>query len=295
MAESTTRSEAFDWLFAKLAAARSKAQPKVPIYTPPKVSLAPPTVESPAEKQKNRGLLRDKEEAMWHKWMDGGQRSEDFEALKKSHMPIINNWLSRFKGAEVNRVTQKAELVQHYRKALEKWDPSHPSGARLNTWVENNLRGIKRFVVWHQNPARIHEDLAKKITPYNAVKHELTEKMGFEPSSHQIADASKGKLSLKDVLQVESQVRRNYDITAGGEKVEGVGHHAHDPYLQAAHVVYPELKPHEQKVHELMFPRTDHAPVVKSGAIAKKLRWEVSKVSKAKRAIMTKILERVGD
>ena len=296
------RVEALEWVLGKLSAPRV-AQPKAPVFKPPVFKppqpaapkLPAPVVETPAQKQKRLTELRGAEEELWRKWVDSGKKPDIFEQLKKSHAPILNRHLSRFKGVEVNKAAQRSILLEHYYKQLETWDPDHPSKARLNTWVESGLRGIKRFVVKHQNPARITEPLSQKITPYRVLKTELTEKLGYEPTDQQIADSSKGELSLKDVLQVSKQVRRSYDISGGGEEVEGAGLHANDPWIQAAHVVFPELKPHEQKVHELMFPRGGSAPVTKSGAIAKRLKWEVSKVSKAKRVILEKIQERVGD
>lgn len=291
------RMEALDWVLGKLSAVRL-ASSKTPIYKSPEFKPPKPIapeVETPAQKQKRLSVLRGEEERIWRSWIDSGKKPEIFEQLKKSHAPILNRHLSQFKGAEVNKVAQRSILVEHYYKALETWDPDHPSKARLTTWIENNLRGLKRFVVKHQNPARITEPLSEKITPYRVLKAELTEKFGYEPTDQQIADASKGTFSLKDVLQVSRLVRRSYDIEGGDEKVEGAGLHAHDPWIQAAHVVYPELKPHEQKVHEFMFPRDGGKAVTKSGVIAKRLRWEVSKVSKAKRAILEKIQERIGD
>lgn len=228
--------------------------------------------------------------------MEKGKPPEIFEQLKKSHAPILARQLSKFKGVEVNKAAQRSILLEHYYKQLETWDPNHPSKARLNTWVESGLRGLKRFVVKHQNVARIPEPLTQKITPYHVLKNELTEKLGYEPTSRQISDASKGKLSHKDVLQVEELVRHSYEQGGGGEEVEGAGLHANDPWIQAAHIVYPELKPHEQKVHELMFPRSEKlTPLKKSGDIARRLRWETSKVSKAKKVILGKIAERMGE
>jgi hypothetical protein len=297
---------ALEWVLAKLSA-RNAALPKAPTYKPPEFkpaapaapAVAPRQVETPAEKARRLEALRPKEVRLWEKWIQGGKKPDDFEELKRSHMPLINKRLSQFRGAEVNRVAMKAVAMELYYKQLETWNPKHPSGASLTTHIHNGLRGLKRFVVKHQNPLRITEPMSEKITPYKSAVEELKGRLGYEPTDQQIVEHTLKwdgpKLSMKDVRDVQKQVKPSYFIEAGGEPTEGAGHHTADPYMQAAFVIKDSLRPHEVKVFDLMFPVSGRKPVVKSGAIANRLKWEVSKVSKAKGAILNKIREHVGE
>lgn len=292
------RVEALDWVLAKLAAAKKPAvaAPKAPVYKAPEFKPGATAFGTLSEAEKKK--LRDKELALWKTWKEGGMKAKDFEPLYKSHSNIINKKLNAFKGAEVNRTAQKAFLIENYRNALESYDPNHAKGASLATHIYNNLRRGQRFVIKHQNPARITEPLAAKIGPYKAAISELTDKLGYEPTHDQVVEHSlswEKPLSKRDVLQLSKQVRRSYDINAGGSEIEGAGTRTHDPFLHAAHIIYPMLKPHEQKVHAIMFPKDGRAPIYKTGAIATKLKWHVSKVSKARTVIIDKIQNYVGD
>lgn len=310
MAPVADRVEALEWVLAKLSAARKGSAPvfKPPEFRPPKPTapaFVPAALSKPGgvdlQHQTAMTAKRAEELAHWHRWNTEGRKADDFEILLNSHMPLINKQLSRFGGVEVNKTAMKSVLIEHYRKALEKFDPD--KGAQLHTWISNNLKGVKRFVVKHQNVLRITEPVAEKITPYRTAQSELTQRLGYDPTIQQIVDHTHSKdwrgnkkLSMKDALQVQKLVKRGLDLGGGGEEVEDAGVRYNDPALQAAHIVYHQLKPHEQKVHEFLFPRAVGVdPIYKTGVIAKKLGWEVSKVSKARKSIFDKIQARIGD
>lgn len=287
---------ALEWVLAKLSAKRTLAL-QAPVYKPPE--FKPPQPAAPksfAEKEKQLLATRSKEMTLLLEWKKT-RDPETFDKLRKSAARLFAKKLNEFKGAEVNKKAQEAYLINQFYNAANTWDPA--KGANFATHVFNNFRGLKRFVVQHQNPLRIGEQTAAKITPYRQAVQELTEKLGYEPTDQQIVEHTlkwgKHKLSLKDIREQRQQVIPNYDISAGGELVEGAGAHGTDPVIQAAHITRPSLKPHEQKVSELMFPPPGRAPLVKSGEIARKLKWEVSKVSKAKNAILKKIQEHMGE
>ena len=309
------RVEALDWVLAKLSAASKPGVGPV-VFKPPafKSQLKPltppppPTLQAPAagvslaDKQKELDLTREKEFGLWKAWKaepPGPKKGDLFQQLAKSQAKIINRHLSRFPGVEVSKTAMKADLYKHYKVQLEKFDPSR--GVKLSTWVQWGLKGVKRFVVKHQNIVRFTEPVADRIMPYRVATSELKERLGYDPTLQQIVEHTHSpqwggkKLSMKEVLQIKKQVRKGFDISGGGDEVEGAGLHANDPMLHAAHTIYHDIKPHEQKVHELMFPRDGAAPIYKSGVLAKKLGWEVSKVSKAKNAILSKVKNRLGE
>lgn len=316
MGAEADRVEALEWVLAKLSAVSGKSgtapvvfkpppfKPSLkPLSPPPAPVLKPPTAGLPmADKQEELDRTREKEFHIWKAWKaapSGPKKGELFQQLAKSQANILNRHLNRFPGAEVSRAAMKADLYEHYEKQLEKFDPSR--GVKLSTWVNWGLKSVKRFVVKNQNPARITEPVADKIAPFRTAASELKDRLGYEPTLQQIVEHTNSsswsgkKLSMKDALQVKKSVRRSYDISGGGEEVEGAGLRANDPMLQAAHLIFHDLKPHEQKVHELMFPRDEAPPVYKSGLIAKKLGWEVSKVSKARKSIFNLIKGRLGE
>lgn len=312
MGHGVDRVEALEWVLAKLSAAGKPGvtpgvfrppafKPTLKPLTPPPAPAAP-APPTPAQKQRDLAVLQEKEFHLWKAWKaepPGPKKGDLFQQLVKSQAKIINRHIARFPGVEVSKSAIKADLYKHYENQAEKFDPSR--GVKFSTWINWGLKGAKRFVVKHQNTARFTEPVADRIMPYRVATSELKERLGYAPTIQQIVEHTHspkwgGKpLSEKEILQIRSQVKKSFDIGGGGEEVEGAGLQANDPTLQAAHVVYHELKPHEQKVHELMFPKDGSAPIYKSGILAKKLGWEVSKVSKAKKSIRTLIEDRLGE
>lgn len=302
------RGEALDWVLAKLAA----KLPKAPVYKPPELKPLKPAAptatplfpKKPELTEAEKVKRRASEHEVWERYVAATSPKEKnlhFQDLLKRQANIIAKHVGRFKGTEVNITAKKAAAIEKYRTALDTYDPNNRKGASLATWVNWNLRGLKRYVVGLQNTVRITEPTSQLVTPVRTATSELTERLGYAPTVKQISDFTHTKhwggqkLSEKDILEVHA-IRRSPDLERGGEEVEGAGVHTNDPYVQAAHVVYHQLKPHEQKVHELMFPRLPGKPaVLKSGAIANKLGWHVSKVSKAKNTILRLIQDHVGD
>lgn len=302
MGDAANQTGALEWLLAKIAA---KATLKPPALLPlPKVELPKPTfpsVETEAQKQKRMASTRATEEEMWHDWIKSGKHPDKFVPLWKSQQKLINHAVSKFQGIEVNKAALKGEATDLYWDALESWNPKMEGGAALRTHVLNNLRGLKRYALKYQNTARITEPTADVITPFRAAQVELREKLGYDPALYQVVEHtnSKGwngkKLSMRDALEVSKYVRKGYDISAGGDNVEGAGTHSADKHEYAARLIYHSLKPDEKKVHELLYPRDGGKAVTGTGEIAKKLGWHISKVSKARTVIRNKTLPWVGD
>ena len=245
-------------------------------------------------------LPREKERELTLQWQKSAKPDATWELLRKSHHSLFTKKLAEFRTGPMPQGELMGKALQLYRKSLLSWDPTRKGAADLHTHIINGWRPLRRFSLQHQNTARINEDVAKNIKAVDAANSELSEKLGYEPTHQQIADYTlkwEGPvLSLKEVKKVYQKRRAAYDIDVGGDLVEGAGFHTDDPYEQVIPIIKPLLKPHEQKVHEIMFPTiTGVAPIQKSGDIAKKLGWHVSKVSKAKRAIMTQIDAMVED
>jgi DNA-directed RNA polymerase specialized sigma subunit len=281
MPEAGGPAEALEWVLSKMAA--KLPAPVAPRFQP----KPPPKVESVADKQTRLTDTRSKDLELWKTWKENGQKGEHFEDLTKHFSGTLHKRLNTFKGAEVNPTILKSALYRSFWNALDRYDPKHASGANLNTWVNNNLNQLKRVVVYFQNTGRVSEPIANKFGAYDSAVAELTNKLGHEPAIDQIAHHT--KFSTKDIINIQQQRRSAHDLEGGGETVESMNLHTSDQVKYAAGLIHPELKPHERKVHELIWPKAG-APVFASGAIAKKLGWEVSKVSKAKKAILEKLL-----
>jgi DNA-directed RNA polymerase specialized sigma subunit len=270
------QTEALNWVLQKMSAKKPAAPSRYQPAAPPKPLALP-----------ERQQRSQKDFELWKTWKDNGQKGEHFEELAKRFNGAIHTRLNTFKGAEVNQTILKSALYKSLWNALDKYDPNHESKANLNTWVSTNLNQLKRVVVFFQNTGRVSEPIANKFGAYDSAVAELTEKLGHEPALDQIAKHT--KWMPKEIIAIQQQRRSAHDMDGGGESVEQMNLHTNDQVKYAAGLIHPLLKPHERKVHEMIWPKAG-APVFASGAIAKKLGWEVSKVSKAKKAILEKLL-----
>lgn len=284
--------EALDWVLAKLSAkapASPRIQPPKPVVQPkaPQAGVVP--FKGVVTPQVSRDLK------LWHAWntAPAHEKGERFDDLMGAMNGVVKKAINKFRGAPVNKVTLENKAYDLAFKAFTRYDPANPKGANPSTWLSWNLRGLKREAVKLQNVARVTEPTSELANKFQTARAELTSRLGYDPTLHQIAEHS--GLSQKQVLKVHRELRSDYEISEGGDEVEGAGITRMDPYVQAAHIVYHQLKPHEQKVHELMFPRDGGRAIEKSGDLARKLKWDVSKVSKAKKVIRSKILERVRE
>ena len=288
--------EALNWVLEKLAAAKKPAA-----GTSVPKAIKGPSFSSMSLDQKQ--ALKEKETALWHKWNDGGRKPADLDPLIHSLMPIIQKRANDFRRAEVPKAA-----VLHVHKmaaveAIKKWDPKAKDGASLKTYVTWGLKHGRRYVENNKNLIYNPENIRERIGVYNAFKSELTEKLGYEPDSHAIHDLALesghpkiSTWSLKDIKRVEKEQRRS--LIQSGHDVEEM---AGSPYMSSRAeevklLIVPELTPEERIVHEYTFG-LNGKKALQPGAIATKLKFDNSKVSKLRKSIRLKMQKylRPGD
>jgi DNA-directed RNA polymerase sigma subunit (sigma70/sigma32) len=280
MSEGHDKALDFEWVLGKLGAAKA---PKAKAPTMP-------TIVAPLAPQADMKSVRAREMELYRKWKTEGKKPEDFAALYNSHKKLIQKEINKYRGAEVPRAALEFEHIKHYRVALESFDES--KGVQLHSWITTNLKKPRRFVISVQNFARITEPLANKIGPFKSAHTELTAKLGHQPSTDDLVEHT--GLSRKEVLQLNRQLRKALMITAGGDE-ETAPSYRSDTERQIADLIYHKLKPDEKVVHEYLFPKDGRKPITSSSVLAKKLGWHVSKVSKAKTAIIGHIDQHLPD
>jgi len=271
-----------DWVIEKLSAGKTR----------PSSALAP----KPAVKPKPDLTAKKQTEVdLFHHWNSNGRKPLDLDPLLKSFQPLIQTRVNHYK----NRVEIPVSAIEHehkkaFVKALETWDPK--KGGSLSTWVMTNLRKAGRYVDSNKNFARITENVYKNIGAFNAVKSELTEKIGHEPDAQTIHDhlvttghSRLGMLSLKDIQRLNNEQRKNL-IEKGYESAGSAGYIPQlDPrHEEVVHLIYHQLTPQERSVHELTFGLNGQ-PKLKPGEIAKRLKMDGSKVSKLRTSIWNKM------
>jgi DNA-directed RNA polymerase specialized sigma subunit len=279
MSEAAEVYSALDWVLEKIAAAK---QPKAP------PQLKAVKIETKVKKEPDRIGELD----LFHTWNNNGRKPEHLEPLLKSFQPLIQKRINIYKNrVEIPTSAIEMEHKKAFVKALETYKPD--KGTQLHSWVTTNLKQVGRYVGERQNFARITENITRHIGSFNAVKAELNEQLGYEPSAQDIHDhiiemahPKLAKLSLKDIKRLNEEQRGN--LIDKGHDLLGGSTDFSTREEEVIHLIVPQLTKEERKVHELTFGlngNKTHAP----GAIAKKLNMDNSKVSKLRTSIYKKM------
>lgn len=280
------RTETLDWVLSKLSAAKKLKAPAAPKVEPPKKPELQETKKKDVE--------------LWSKWNENGRKPRDLEPLYKHMTGLIQQRINLYKNrAEVPTSFIEHEHKKHFVNAVKTWDPK--KGTQLASWVTTNLKKAGRAIEQNKNFARIPENISRYIGSYNAVKSELVEKLGHEPSANDIHDhvlvtghPTLGVLSLKTIQRLEREQRRGL-IQSESDVEETRG----TPLLssradEVVRLIVHQLTPQERTVHEYTFG-LGGKPKLKPGEIAKKLKWDNSKVSKLRTSAYNKMKPYLGE
>ncbi len=271
------------WVLQKLAIK------KAPAISAPKI----PTPEDVKKKQQELVKKRADEIELWKAWKKSGEKPQHLDPLLKSLNPLIQKRaLEAGKGRiEVPSAAIDFEHKKQVVNALRSYDPKH--GASLSTWVTTNLKKASRFIHNTQNLTRITEPLAMKIGTYNAVKADLTDRLGHEPDDHSLHEALiPHGFSMKDIKRLNKEIRKSYISGLGG--IDDVTSAlTSSPDVEVIHLVVPQLSKPELAVHEYTFG-LNGKPRLSPGDIAKKLKMDNSKVAKLRTSIWKKMEPHLG-
>jgi len=266
------------WVLEKLGAKK-----KAPATPAPKV-----VATDDAKKKQEMAKTRANELELWKAWKQSGEKPKHLDPLLKSLNPLIQRRaLTAGKGRiEVPSAAIDFEHKKQVVNALRTFDPKR--GVQLQTWVTTNLKKATRFIHNTQNLTRITEPLAMKIGTFNAVKAELSDKLGHEPDDHSLHEALVDHgFSMKDIKRLNKEVRKSYIGGQGGlDDVQSAV--LSSPDVEVIHLVIPQLSKPELAVHEYTFG-LNGKPQLAPGDIAKKLKMDRSKVAKLRTSAWEKM------
>lgn len=220
--------------------------------------------------------------ALWQQWDQNGRRQEDLNPLFSQFRGMIrskaNAWIGK---AEIPPAAVQASFNAQFMNAINTFDPDK---GRLGPWVGNHLKQGNRWLMKHQNIARIPESRSgKKIQMFTASRAHLDEVLGREPTHIEIAENL--GWSPKEVSLLDREIRTSaigsgfemdpVDVMPSREK-------------EALNNVYYELAEEEKLVYDYVLG-AHGKPELKPTQIAQQLGYSPSKVSKLKNKIMDKL------
>ncbi len=165
-----------------------------------------PSLDDPAERERQLRIRQSGERALWQAWVDGGQQPRDLRPLLKSFGPLIRNRM----GIHLGRVKMipdkaiKAEYQVQFVQALRSYNPEKGS---LGTYVYRYLDKAKRFIAEYQNVGRIPENRIYKIREYKNAVASLAEETGAKPSQADLV--KKLGWTKADVGRMDQELRND--------------------------------------------------------------------------------------
>lgn len=243
----------------------------------------PPTKEEFKSQQK-------KELEMWHNWNDNGRKPAHLKPLLDAYKPLIQSKARVYTRGNVEMPTSaiEAEFKKHFVNAVKSYNPERKT--QLNTWVQTNLQKAGRYVKTYQNLGKMPERNIANIRKLDDAKAELSQKHGFEPDTHMLADHL--GWPHRRVVQMTKERRKDLPVSGFMQDPTEV---MNPKQLEAIHTLqYDSRLSHEDRaVYEYTFGMNGK-PMLKPGDIAKKTNLHPSKVSRIRnklKGFTTEILE----
>jgi len=221
------------------------------------------------------------DEQLWAEWDKRGRRTSDLQPLFNQFAGTLNKKVNQFSGrVNVPPAAIRANVDQNFLDALQSYDPQAP--ANLNTYVNHHLKKTHRFIMQHQNFARIPEPMGNRIGDYRRAEDRLTQKLSREPSTMELADELKWPTAHAE--RMRKSLRK--DLSASLFEFDPSSLQV-SRWNEVKALVPYELTPQENAVFDLVVG--NKAGELSNNEVAAKLRLSPSRVSKIKANIAGKI------
>lgn len=243
--------------------------------------------ESPIEdffnfEKESTKVRSQKDLELWEEWVKSGKEPNQMKPLLTQFRGTINSQVNKYRAnPNIPKSALKAEFTNRAIEAFDNYDPTR--GASLHTHVNWQMMKGRRFVTTYSNVGRIPESRAYKVGEFINARSDLEDKLGREPTAHEMAD--KLKWPIKHITSLQQEVKR--EVPTSMLAADTI---ADKPSREAEviRLIQYELNPQEKLVLEHTYGLNGKSKL-KPGDIAKKLNIPSSKVSRVKLGIATKI------
>lgn len=219
----------------------------------------------------------------WRNAPSGAIKDQKLETLLQRLAGVIGQAVNIYRAAPVPLRVMELEAKRQASQALLEWQPM--AGATVATFLNTRLRQrLSRWVMEHQNPARIPEEHVRRIGGYNRAMDELSDRLGREPSTAEIADHM--GVPLKHITKLRKLLRPTVSADSDiGQSLEAV---EADPEYNRAVLAYYGMTEMERQVFDYSLG-AHGKPQLGPSEIALKLKVSPSRVSALKEAVAKKL------
>lgn len=168
-------------------------------------------------------------------------------------------------------------------EAIKDWDPSR--GMTLASYVIAFIKNrMSRYVIEHQNVARIPENKARMIGPLREAETELSNRFGREPTTDELADHM--AVSVGHVAKLRKMIRA--DVLESSSDFSSLEQYAHDPQFDRVMLAYYSLNQDEKQVFDYSLGMHGQ-PKLSPGEMAAKLKMTSVRISQLKKQVADKL------
>jgi DNA-directed RNA polymerase sigma subunit (sigma70/sigma32) len=222
----------------------------------------------------------------WQRASPGYEKDRALDAMMARLKGVVGQVLQVYNAASVPRITLELEARRQAAMALAEYKPG--MGAKVSSFLSTRLRQrLFRYVSEHQNVARIPEAQVRLITPFKNALTDLTERLGRDPSTHELAD------HMRVPPAKIRNMRRMLRPTSIGAEDESEGAILEDVDFDKAMFVYYDLTEQEKSAFDMLMGAHGQTRV-SAGEIASRLRVSPARVSALKQSIAEKIQKHIG-
>jgi DNA-directed RNA polymerase specialized sigma subunit len=227
--------------------------------------------------------------SMWQTWKKNGERDQDLRPLMTSLEPTIKSHVNRWKMANVPTDLIELKAQQIATDALKRYKPTagyEGRTAAVNSWVNNQLAQLQRFVVENQNAGRIQERRAgKHLRMFAEAQQLLRQKLSRDPTVKELAQ----EMTLKMGRSVTESEARMFVREQRNDRTVSDENFTYTPTAtrMLIKLLPEELTPIETQVFERLFG-LNGCRKMKPGEIARDLRIDNSRVSRIRNKINEK-------
>lgn len=229
-----------------------------------------------------------------------GPSDEDLVQLaRRGDLAAKNELLRRFsttiriKSAAYSRAPLplaaiEGEAMRLLLYSVERFDPK--LGLKFKTFLEQNLKGLYRYVTANKNIARIPEHQALQVTRYLNAKSMLQASKGREPTNDEVADAIGWPMA--HVQKMESSLSRRAIAASGIEALHEMPD-LENRMKDVAEFEYFSMLPDEKLVYDYSLGTHGKRALKDVAAIARASGLTTDRVYAIKRDLARRITSRI--
>jgi DNA-directed RNA polymerase specialized sigma subunit len=215
------------------------------------------------------------------------QKTKDpkiFTELIIKYRPVVNKVVNQYRTVGVSPETLRTEATSQLIKSFKTYKPSYETQPITHIW--NNLKKVQRVASVSLMSGHIPENRALKKSTFTIVKDNLIDKLGYEPSTIEMADEL--GWSKKEVARMTSELGGEASYSKMKYDYYGSVVNPENPDKALADYLYHELTGKDRIIFEHTFGYAGK-PILNNKEIADKLNVNEMWVHRAKTRLAEKI------